>query len=296
MTPQAVEAALTPDTSGHRRRPRPRRRRRCRRHRGDRTAKEGLWLLEDTCEALGVASGEKQRGWQLRAVGELQLLFFAPHHHHRGRHGGDRTMRGWRTSCGRCGRMDGCATCAQAPRSLRDDPHIDPRFLFRHRRFQRAANRDQCGDWPRATGAARCLQRKPPARWPRRLDAGLAPLAQAGHLSLIRHNSRVTPAAVRLHECCAVSQSGTRRPARPSRGLRHRDPAGDLRQPRASAGARPLTTYRMSGALAGADRVMDCGLYWGTHSNMREDEVRYIVAAVTGYFESNARARRRRHG
>ena len=29
---------------------------------------------------------------------------------------------------------------------------------------------------------------------------------------------------------------------------------------------------------------MDCGLYWGTHPFMTEDEVRYIIATVRQYF------------
>jgi CDP-6-deoxy-D-xylo-4-hexulose-3-dehydrase len=42
--------------------------------------------------------------------------------------------------------------------------------------------------------------------------------------------------------------------------------------------------YRISGELSGADHVMDCGLYWGTHPFMTEDEVRYIIATVRQYF------------
>jgi dTDP-4-amino-4,6-dideoxygalactose transaminase len=42
--------------------------------------------------------------------------------------------------------------------------------------------------------------------------------------------------------------------------------------------------YRVSGTLAGADRVMDCGLYWGTHPFMSDDDVGYIVRTVEEYF------------
>jgi CDP-6-deoxy-D-xylo-4-hexulose-3-dehydrase len=38
--------------------------------------------------------------------------------------------------------------------------------------------------------------------------------------------------------------------------------------------------HRISGVLAGADRVMDCGLYWGTHPLMSDQDVDYIVAKV----------------
>jgi dTDP-4-amino-4,6-dideoxygalactose transaminase len=41
---------------------------------------------------------------------------------------------------------------------------------------------------------------------------------------------------------------------------------------------------RTIGDLAGADRVMDCGLYWGSHPFMSENDVHYIVATVKQYF------------
>ena len=43
--------------------------------------------------------------------------------------------------------------------------------------------------------------------------------------------------------------------------------------------------YRISGVLAGADRVMDCGLYWGTHPNMSDDEVDYVIDTVREFFQ-----------
>jgi dTDP-4-amino-4,6-dideoxygalactose transaminase len=43
--------------------------------------------------------------------------------------------------------------------------------------------------------------------------------------------------------------------------------------------------YRVSGDLAGANRVMDCGLYWGGHPDMTDDEVGYIVKTVKEYFQ-----------
>jgi CDP-6-deoxy-D-xylo-4-hexulose-3-dehydrase len=42
--------------------------------------------------------------------------------------------------------------------------------------------------------------------------------------------------------------------------------------------------HRVSGNLAGADQVMDCGLYWGTHPMMGDDEVAYIVNQVEKNF------------
>jgi CDP-6-deoxy-D-xylo-4-hexulose-3-dehydrase len=43
--------------------------------------------------------------------------------------------------------------------------------------------------------------------------------------------------------------------------------------------------HRVSGQLVGADRVMDCGIYWGTHPNMTNDEIDYIIQAVIGFYQ-----------
>ena len=97
----------------------------------------------------------------------------------------------------------------------------------------------------------------------RRLDAGLAPVAQAGHLTLIRHDPRVTPAPFGY---TVLSRTQAARD-----GLRdHLEAAGIETRPvicgnLARQPALAHYDYRVSGELAGADQVMDRGLYWGTH-------------------------------
>jgi hypothetical protein len=39
---------------------------------------------------------------------------------------------------------------------------------------------------------------------------------------------------------------------------------------------------------------MDCGLYWGTHPFMTEDDVGFIVATVKQYFSQTDQAASRR--
>ena len=51
--------------------------------------KHDLWLVEDNCDALGLAVPRPAHG-HLRPPGHLVLLSRAPHHHRRGRHGRDR--------------------------------------------------------------------------------------------------------------------------------------------------------------------------------------------------------------
>jgi CDP-6-deoxy-D-xylo-4-hexulose-3-dehydrase len=44
--------------------------------------------------------------------------------------------------------------------------------------------------------------------------------------------------------------------------------------------------HRVAGELRGADRVMDCGLYWGSHPLMTSEEVAYVAATVKGFFRT----------
>jgi len=117
----------------------------------------------------------------------------------------------------------------------------------------------------------------------RQLDAGLADLDRAGELTLIRHDPRITPAPFGYTVLCRTRETRD--------GLRdHLEASGIETRPvicgnLARQPGLAHRDYRISGSLAGADRVMDCGLYWGTHPFMSEDEVRYVVAMVKGYFQ-----------
>ena len=288
MTPQAVEAAVTPDTSAivivhilggavdvaamqaiARRR--------------------NLWLFEDTCEALGV-------DWNGRKVGSFGQLasfsFYFSHHITTIEGGMVTTGDGRLADLLRALRSHGWVRDMRARDEIAaDHPHIDPRFLFLTTGFNVRATEINA-----AIGLEQ-LKKLPAFNDSRReiaalLDAGLAALDQAGELTLIRHDPRVRTAPFGYSVLCRS------RAARD--GLRdHLEAAGIETRPvicgnlvRQPALARHA--YRVSGDLAGADRVMDCGLYWGTHPFMSEDEVRYIVATVKSYFESNVRAPQRR--
>lgn len=43
--------------------------------------------------------------------------------------------------------------------------------------------------------------------------------------------------------------------------------------------------YRVHGKLAGADQIMDCGLYWGIHPMMSQDQIDYVSKTVLGFFQ-----------
>jgi CDP-6-deoxy-D-xylo-4-hexulose-3-dehydrase len=166
-------------------------------------------------------------------------------------------------------------------------PHIDPRFLFlttgfnvRPTEINAAIGLQQLKKLPSFNESRRAIAR--------RLDAGLAALDQTGQLTLIRHDPCVTPAPFGYTVLCGSREVRD--------GLRdHLEAAGVETRPvicgnltRQPALARHA--YRINGELNGADRVMDCGLYWGTHPFMTEDDVRYIVATVEQYFQQADRA------
>jgi hypothetical protein len=42
--------------------------------------------------------------------------------------------------------------------------------------------------------------------------------------------------------------------------------------------------HRVSGGLDGADRVMDCGLYWGPHPGIADETVDKAIDIVDTFF------------
>jgi CDP-6-deoxy-D-xylo-4-hexulose-3-dehydrase len=43
--------------------------------------------------------------------------------------------------------------------------------------------------------------------------------------------------------------------------------------------------HRLSGSLEGADRVMECGLYWGCHPMMTNEEIDFVARTVKRFFQ-----------
>jgi CDP-6-deoxy-D-xylo-4-hexulose-3-dehydrase len=242
--------------------------------------RRGLWFFEDTCESLGV----EWNGQKVGTFGQLASFSFYFSHHITTIEGGMvvtddadladllRAMRahGWVRDMQ--GRADVAARHAA----------VDPRFLFVTTGFNLRPME--------INGAIGLLQLKRLDGFneqrraiAQRLDQSLAALAQAGQLSLIRHHPRVRPAPFGYTVLCRS------RAARDGM-VRHLEAAGIetrpvicgnlVRQP-----AFEHFAYRVSGALTGADEVMDCGLYWGTHPFMNEDDVDYIVRTVKDYFK-----------
>ena len=242
-----------------------------------------LWLFEDTCEALGV-------GWDGRKVGSFGQLasfsFYFSHHITTIEGGMVVTNDGRLADLLRAMRAHGWIRDMKAGREIAAGyPDIDPRFLFlttgfnvRPTEINAAIGLEQLKKLPGFNASRRDVAR--------RLDAGLAALDQAGDLTLIRHHPRVEPAPFGYTVLCRTqaARDGLR-DCLEAAGIETRPViCGNLaRQPALAHHA-----YRISGELAGADRVMDCGLYWGTHPFMSDDDVRHIVATVQGFFRAAA--------
>ena len=245
--------------------------------------KRNLWLFEDTCEALGV-------GWDGRKVGSFGHLasfsFYFSHHITTIEGGMVVTNDARLADLLRAMRAHGWIRDMKARSEIAAGyPDIDPRFLFlttgfnvRPTEINAAIGLEQLKKLPSFNASRRDVARQ--------LDAGLAALDQAGDLTLIRHHPRVEPAPFGYTVLCRTSAARDGlRDCLEAAGIETRPViCGNLaRQP-----ALAHHPYRISGDLSGADRVMDCGLYWGTHPFMSEDDVSHIVATVKGYFQGAA--------
>ena len=288
MEPDAIEAAITPETSAivvvhvlggavnvtdveaiARRR--------------------NLWLFEDTCEALGASWNGKRVG----SFGHLASFSFYFSHHITTIEGGMVVTDDARMAdLLRAIRAHGWVRDMYARKEVEAGyPHIDPRFLFlttgfnvRPTEINGAIGLQQLKKLTTFNESRRAIAR--------RLDAGLAALDQAGKLTLVRHDPRVTPAPFGYTVLCGSRDVRD--------GLRdHLEAAGVETRPVICGNltrqpALAHHSYRINGELVGADRVMDCGIYWGTHPFMTEDDVGYIVATVKQYFSPTDEASPRR--
>jgi CDP-6-deoxy-D-xylo-4-hexulose-3-dehydrase len=238
-----------------------------------------LWLFEDTCESLGVS-------WSGRKVGTFGHLasfsFYFSHHITTIEGGMVVTDDGDLADLLRAMRAHGWSRDMEAHAEIASQHReVDPRFLFvttgfnlRPMEINGAIGLVQLGRLDGFNEKRRMIAR--------RLDDGLAGLAQVGDLSLVRHHPHVRPAPFGYTVLCRTREVRDRM-------LTHLEAAGIetrpvicgnlVRQP-----ALVHFEHAVSGTLAGADDVMDRGLYWGTHPFMTDEEIDYVVRAVKDFF------------
>jgi CDP-6-deoxy-D-xylo-4-hexulose-3-dehydrase len=278
MTPQAIEAAITDETvaivivhvlGGA----------------GNAAAiaeiakRRGLWLFEDTCESLGVTWENHQVG----SYGDMGSFSFYFSHHITTIEGGmvvtnDTELADLLTAL----RAHGWTRhMEKGDEVAAQHSEIDPRFLFvttgfnvRPTEINAAIGLEQLKRLDGFNARRRELAQ--------RIDRGLAALAQAGTLELIWHDPRSRPAPFGYTVLCRnKSERDALQTHLEKSGVETRPVicGNMMRQP-----AVKQFDHRVGGTLDGADRVMDCGLYWGTHPKMTDEDVDYIVKTVTEHF------------
>lgn len=238
-----------------------------------------LWLFEDTCESLGV----RWLGRPVGTIGHLGSFSFYFSHHITTIEGGmvvtdDDDL----AELLRAMRAHGWVRQLERPEPyIAANPEIDPSFLFissgfnlRPTEINGAIGRQQLKKLGSFNEHRRTIARK--------LIKGLADLIDGGDLHVMQFDERCTPAPFGFPVLC--------RDAEARRGLQgHLAACGIetrpiicgnmVRQP-----AFRHIPHRVSATLAGADRVMDCGIYWGTHPKMNDEDIKYLVECVNGYF------------
>jgi CDP-6-deoxy-D-xylo-4-hexulose-3-dehydrase len=242
--------------------------------------RNNLWLVEDTCESLGVRWQDKYVG----AFGDFGTFSFFFSHHISTIEGGmlvtnDHDL----AELARAQRAHGWIRhMDDRDKWAEKYPEIDSRYLFittgynvRPTEISGAIGLVQIGRVEDFNESRRNLAG--------RIDRGLAPSVSRGDLRLVRYPQECAPApfgyVVRCRNKATRNKFGAHLEAN---GIETRPViCGNMaRQP-----AMTHFPHRVCGSLAGADEMMDCGLYWGVHPTMTNAEIDYVVGAVRGFFE-----------
>jgi CDP-6-deoxy-D-xylo-4-hexulose-3-dehydrase len=238
-----------------------------------------LWVVEDTCEALGT----KQNGRDAGTFGDIGTYSFYFSHHITTIEGGmvvtnDNDL----AELMRCMRAHGW-TRHMKTRSVVEAkyPEIDSRFLFVNTGFNLR---------PTEINAAFGLKQIEKLRgfnqarvrnaefW----NKEFAQLIQAGHFHPMKTTAGTSstwfgyPVICRDRKVRAQLGSHLEKNGIETRPII----CGNLaRQP-----AFKLIPHRIAGKLTGADEIMDCGLFWGSHPVMSQEDLDYVAATVKGFF------------
>lgn len=238
-----------------------------------------LWLIEDTCESLGVTIDGQEAG----SFGDMGTYsFYFSHHITTGEGGMVVTNDDELADLLRVQRAHGWVRHMHERDAVAARyPDIDPRFLFlttgfnvRPTEIAAAIGIEQLKSLDRLNDAR--------VRVGETMEARLAPLVEAGHLRVVRADRGVVRVPFGFPVLC--------RDAAAKRGLQSRLEADGietrpivcgnmLRQP-----AMAHLPHAASGSLPGADEIMDCGLYWGAHPNMTDDAVDHVAATARDHF------------
>lgn len=240
-------------------------------------AEHALWIIEDTCEALG----SRYQGQLVGTFGDISTFSFFFSHHITTIEGGMVTTRD--PELGellRCLRAHGWTRSLKGRKEIESaNSAIDPSFLFVNTGFNLRPTEINAAFGLLQLGKLERFNRRRQeiaAEWKRRFE----PLTAAGMLCVTRPTPGAEPAWFGFPVICHSRQTREQ--------LKKHLNACDIetrpiicgnmaRQP-----AMANVTHRVSGTLSGADRVMECGLLWGAHPMMTDEEVNYVADAVVG--------------
>lgn len=243
------------------------------------TRSKRIPLIEDTCEALGTALNGKKVG----TIGDIGTYSFFFSHHITTIEGGMTV-----TPHAELGELLRCLRAHGWTRHLKNRvaeeakyPGIDPRFLFINMGFNLRPTEINAAFGIHQLKKLDGFNRKRKEIAGRWLE-NLAPL--------IRNRDLVPMQPTPQSDCTwfgfpvLVDSPSIRdrfRTHLESNGIETRPiVCGNLaRQP-----AFQHFKHRIHGDLSGANRVMDCGIYWGSHPLMSDEEVEYVSKVVLGFF------------
>ncbi len=238
-----------------------------------------LWVIEDTCEALGTR-------WQGRRVGSFGDLatfsFFYSHHITTIEGGMVVTNDDEMAELLRCLRAHGWTRQLQdRSKTEAHYPDLDPEYLFINTGFNLRPTEINAALGLRQLEKLDAFNRSRSAivqRWCKEL----APAVDRGVLTLMSATQGTEPSWFGFPVVCRDSGVRTRLKAHlESCGIETRPIiCGNMaRQP-----AMRHIEHRLAGPLRGADSIMDNGLYWGIHPSMSEDDIEFVAGAVRGFF------------
>ena len=234
-----------------------------------------LWVIEDSCEALGACYRGKLAG----TFGDLATYSFFFSHHITTIEGGMIITRNPQLAeLLRCMRAHGWTRDLKNRREVEEQfSEIDPSFLFVNTGFNLR---------PTEINAALGLiqmrkldqfnrrRNEVAAQWTRRFQ----PLIESAIFWPMHGTPRAEIAAFGYPVVCRDPRVRKALQQRlEKRGIETRPIiCGNIaRQP-----AMAKISHRISGDLKGADEIMDCGLLWGLHSRMSDEDVDYVADTV----------------
>ncbi|OGT32432.1 MAG: hypothetical protein A3C44_03265 [Gammaproteobacteria bacterium RIFCSPHIGHO2_02_FULL_39_13] len=242
--------------------------------------KYGLWLIEDTCEALGVKNNGKFAGTE----GHFGTYSFYFSHHITTIEGGMivtnddaladvvRSMRahGW------------IRHMHHAENYIKENPTIDPRFLFISTGFNVRPTEINAVLGISQLKKLNAFNEKRNAiktTW----DTAFKKLQDNGTLTSIEITDGTEAALFGYPVICKDEKLKNELQCYLEKNDIETRPiiCGNLtRQP-----ALKYHQYRIQGELKGTDHIMNCGLYWGIHPMMTSDQIHYVSNTVLGFFK-----------